>query len=81
MTGPPLPFGVPLCVDRPKGRCSCEWQARPDLKGTAFWTLIFTGMSDFVIATEHGAGPWDPRMLHGGAPSGLIASIVQRFAE
>jgi acyl-CoA thioesterase len=30
-----------------------------------------------VIATENGSGPWDPRMLHGGAPSALIASIVE----
>ena len=30
-----------------------------------------------VIATPHGAGPWDPRMLHGGAPTALITSIVE----
>ena len=28
-------------------------------------------------ATPHGAGPWDPSMLHGGAPTGLITSIVE----
>ena len=39
----------------------------------------FYRKKDYVIATEHGAGPWDPRMLHGGAPSGLIASIVQNL--
>ena len=30
-----------------------------------------------AIAAAHGAGPWDPRMLHGGAPTALIASIVE----
>ena len=30
-----------------------------------------------ATATPHGAGPWDPRMLHGGAPTGLIMSIVE----
>ena len=39
----------------------------------------FYRKDDSVIATEHGAGPWDPRMLHGGAPSALIASIVQNL--
>jgi hypothetical protein len=37
----------------------------------------FYRKTDSVIATEHGAGPWDPRMLHGGAPTALIASIVE----
>ena len=37
----------------------------------------FYRKEDSVIATENGAGPWDPRMLHGGAPSALIASIVE----
>lgn len=37
----------------------------------------FYRKSDSAIATEFGAGPWDPRMLHGGAPSALIASIVE----
>jgi len=36
----------------------------------------FYRKKDSVIATEHGAGPWDPTMLHGGAPSALIANIV-----
>lgn len=31
---------------------------------------------DTVVATPHGAGPWDPSMLHGGAPTALITSIV-----
>ncbi|MEZ5954617.1 MAG: thioesterase family protein [Hyphomonas sp.] len=30
-----------------------------------------------VIATGHGAGPWDARMLHGGAPTALIAGLVE----
>ena len=29
-----------------------------------------------VIASEHTAGPWDPRMQHGGAPTGLITHLV-----
>ena len=39
----------------------------------------FYRKDDSAIATENGAGPWDPRMLHGGAPSGLIASIVDNL--
>lgn len=31
---------------------------------------------NIATATAHGAGPWNPRMLHGGAPAGLIARIV-----
>lgn len=49
---------------------------RPILKEEAL-DPYFYRKSDSAIATEHGAGPWDPRMLHGGAPSGLIASIVE----
>jgi len=30
-----------------------------------------------VIASPHGAGPWDPNMLHGGAPTALITSFVE----
>ncbi len=30
-----------------------------------------------IIATAHGAGPWDPSMLHGAAPAGLVASIAE----
>lgn len=30
-----------------------------------------------AIATAHGAGPWDPSMLHGGAPAALIARVVE----
>ncbi|HAE25602.1 MAG TPA: thioesterase family protein, partial [Hyphomonas adhaerens] len=49
---------------------------RPILKEEAL-DPYFYRKSGSAIATEHGAGPWDPRMLHGGAPSGLIASIVE----
>ncbi|HPE48868.1 MAG TPA: thioesterase family protein [Hyphomonas sp.] len=37
----------------------------------------FYRKNGYVVATEHGGGPWDPRMLHGGAPTALIASIVE----
>ncbi len=29
-----------------------------------------------AIASEHGAGPWDPSMLHGGVPAALVARLV-----
>ena len=29
-----------------------------------------------ATASAHGAGPWDPSMLHGGAPTALIMSLV-----
>ena len=32
-----------------------------------------------VTATAHGGGPWDPSMLHGGAPTGLIMSVVEQL--
>lgn len=32
-----------------------------------------------AIATPHGGGPWDPRMLHGGAPTGLITHLVEQI--
>ncbi|MEL6830964.1 MAG: thioesterase family protein [Pseudomonadota bacterium] len=28
-------------------------------------------------ATPHGAGPWDPTMLHGGAPTALIVRLLE----
>ncbi len=31
-----------------------------------------------VLPTEHARGPWDPRALHGGAPSALLASVFER---
>ena len=30
-----------------------------------------------VEATAHGAGPWDPTMLHGGAPTALIVRLLE----
>ena len=30
-----------------------------------------------VIAAPHGGGPWDPSMLHGGAPTALITRLVE----
>lgn len=32
-----------------------------------------------IIASPHTAGPWDPGMQHGGAPTALIASIVDQI--
>ncbi|MEO0982524.1 MAG: thioesterase family protein [Pseudomonadota bacterium] len=32
---------------------------------------------DIATATSHGAGPWDPTMLHGGAPTGLIVRVLE----
>ena len=32
-----------------------------------------------VTATAHGGGPWDPTALHGGAPTGLIMSVVEQL--
>lgn len=31
-----------------------------------------------ATATAHGAGPWDPSMLHGGAPTALVARLVEQ---
>lgn len=31
-----------------------------------------------VEATEWSRGPWDPRSLHGGAPSALVAGVLER---
>lgn len=32
-----------------------------------------------VIASPHTAGPWDPSMQHGGAPTGLITHIAENL--
>ena len=34
---------------------------------------------DTAYPSVHGAGPWDPNMLHGGAPASLIAWIVDNL--
>ena len=34
---------------------------------------------DKVIASPHTAGPWDPGMQHGGAPTGLITHIAENL--
>jgi len=40
---------------------------------------IFTRVEDGLFEpTEHAAGPWDPRALHGGAPAALIARAFER---
>ncbi len=37
----------------------------------------FTLDGDVAVASPLGAGPWDPTMLHGGAPTGLITWIAE----
>lgn len=32
-----------------------------------------------AIASQHCSGPWDPTLLHGGAPTALITHIVERL--
>jgi hypothetical protein len=32
-----------------------------------------------AFATDHAAGPWNPQLQHGGAPSSLIAYIAERM--
>ena len=32
-----------------------------------------------VIASPHTAGPWDPTMQHGGAPTGLMTHIAEQI--
>jgi hypothetical protein len=32
-----------------------------------------------AFATEHAAGPWNPQLQHGGAPSSLIAWVAERM--
>ncbi len=40
---------------------------------------IFIADGDRVIATKQARGPWDPLMLHGGAPAALITSAFERL--
>ncbi len=40
---------------------------------------VFRLDGDRVTATPHAAGPWDPTMQHGGAPSALVARAAERF--
>ncbi len=38
---------------------------------------VFRRDGEAFLPTEHAAGPWDPRYLHGGAVSGLVARTVE----
>jgi hypothetical protein len=41
---------------------------------------IFTANGDDTyVPTEHARGPWDPGMLHGGAPAALIAAAFEHM--
>ena len=40
---------------------------------------VFRVEENRVFASEHTAGPWDPRMQHGGAPSSLIVWAAERI--
>lgn len=40
---------------------------------------VFSLDGDRATATPHAAGPWDPTMQHGGAPSALVARAAERF--
>ncbi len=38
----------------------------------------FSVEGERIIPSIHGAGPWDPTVLHGGAPAGLIAYLAEQ---
>jgi hypothetical protein len=40
---------------------------------------IFVADGERYLPTAHARGPWDPQMLHGGAPAALIASAFERI--
>jgi hypothetical protein len=40
---------------------------------------VFSVEGDRATATPFAAGPWDPTMQHGGAPSALVARAAERF--
>lgn len=40
---------------------------------------VFRVEGNNVFTTEHAAGPWDPGMQHGGAPSSLIVWAAERI--
>ncbi len=40
---------------------------------------VFRVEGNHVFSSEHAAGPWDPRMQHGGAPSSLIVWAAERI--
>ena len=40
---------------------------------------VFRVEDNRVVTSEHAAGPWDPSMQHGGAPSSLIVWAAERI--
>ncbi|HEX7792493.1 MAG TPA: thioesterase family protein [Afipia sp.] len=40
---------------------------------------VFRVEGNRVVTSEHAAGPWDPSMQHGGAPSALIVWAAERI--
>jgi hypothetical protein len=42
-------------------------------------SIFLTAGEDLYAPTEHARGPWDPGMLHGGAPAALIAAAFERM--
>lgn len=40
---------------------------------------VFQVDGNKVITRQHAAGPWDPGMQHGGAPSSLVAWVAERI--
>lgn len=40
---------------------------------------VFSIDGERVMATPFSAGPWDPTMQHGGAPTALVARAAERF--
>jgi hypothetical protein len=40
---------------------------------------IFRVDGDDVVTSPHAAGPWDPNMQHGGAPSALVVWAAERI--
>ncbi len=40
---------------------------------------IFVANGERYLPTAHARGPWDPQMLHGGAPAALIAAAFERI--
>jgi hypothetical protein len=52
---------------------------RVEHKGIASMPHVFEVRGNVAVANENAAGPWDPGMQHGSAPSSLIAWWVERM--
>ncbi len=40
---------------------------------------VFTSDGELLLGSEHASGPWNPEMLHGGAPAALITAAFERM--